>query len=323
VPEAEHNGAGTAAWRMPRRRRETGVRVTELPSTPAWHAPVDEAGSDVPTQVPGLRSLISSATLAGSLTELAWVGAHALLYPLGTRTEQLRIDGRCRPGIQPPVVRALFATDPLAAHVPVVLVHGLVDNRSIFTLMRRALRRRGFTQVCTWNYSPLQRDVQSAAEALRRHIEHVCRETGHERVQVVGHSLGGLVARYLVQRLGGDDRVESLVTLGTPHAGTRWAHLLPTPLVRQLRPGSPLMRELAEPVPSCRTAITAVYSDLDQVVVPATAGRCDHPDLGARNVLVRGVGHMSLPIHRGVVDEVAATLAGLRGRTAVARARAA
>jgi pimeloyl-ACP methyl ester carboxylesterase len=131
-------------------------------------------------------------------------------------------------------------------------------------------------------------------------------------VHVVGHSLGGLIARYYVQRLGGDRRVESLVTLGTPHQGSRWAHLLPTPLVRQLRPGSSLLQELAQPVPSCRTRITAVYSDLDQVVVPTSSGRCDHPDLGARNVLVRGVGHMSLPIHRGVLDEVAATLAGVR-----------
>jgi triacylglycerol lipase len=180
--------------------------------------------------------------------------------------------------------------------------------------MRRALKRRGFAQVCTWNYSPLQRDVESAAAALGRHIERICQESGHDRVHVVGHSLGGLVARYLVQRLGGDARVESLVTLGTPHAGSRWAHVLPTPLVRQLRPGSPLMRELAEPTPGCRTRITAVYSDLDQVVVPSAAGRCDHPDLGARNVLVRGIGHMSLPIHRAVVDEVAATLAGRRDR---------
>jgi triacylglycerol lipase len=294
------------------------MSIIDLPLTPAWHAPIAEGGSDVPAvaraTVRGLRSLASPAAWTGALTELAWVGAHALLYPLGTRTEQLRLDGRYRPGAQPPVVRALFADDPLAAHIPVVLVHGFVDNRSVFTVMRRALRRRGFAQVCTWNYSPLQPDVESAAAALGQHIERICRETGHERVHVVGHSLGGLVARYLVQRLGGDKRIESLVTLGTPHQGTRWAHVLPTPLVRQLRPGSPLIRELAEPVPSCRTRITAVYSDLDQMMVPFTTGRCEHADLQARNVLVRGVGHMSLPIHRGVVDEVAATLAGLRDR---------
>jgi pimeloyl-ACP methyl ester carboxylesterase len=133
---------------------------------------------------------------------------------------------------------------------------------------------------------------------------------------VVGHSLGGLISRYYVQKRGGDRRVESLVTLGTPHHGSVWAHVVPTPLIRQLRPGSPVIRELDESAPDCRTPITAIYSDLDQMVVPTNSGRCDHPDLQARNVLVRGVGHMSLPRDRRVVDEVATTLAGVR-RTAV------
>ena len=289
----------------------------ELCSAPGWHDRPPAVVSDLPAPSPGtvragLRSLLSPSGLTGGITELAWVGAHALLYPLGARTEQLRPDVRYRPGAQPPGVRALFADDPLAARIPVVLVHGLVDNRSIFAVMRRSLRRRGFAQVCSWNYSPLVRDVESAAASLGRHIERVCQDTGHERVHVVAHSMGGLVARYLVQRLDGDRRVDPLVTLGTPHGGTLWAHALPTPLGRQLRPGSPLLRELAEPAPDCRTRVTSVYSDLDQMLVPATVGRCEHPDLRARNVFVRGVGHMSLPIHRGVLDEVAATLAGHR-----------
>jgi hypothetical protein len=270
-----------------------------------------------------LRGLCSPASLAGGLTELAWVGAHALLYPLGTRTEALRLDSRVRPGGQPLAARALFAADPLAARIPVLLVHGLIDNRSVFTVMRRSLRRRGFAQVCSWNYSPVLTDVARGAADLGEHIERICEQTGHERVHVVGHSLGGLIARYHVQRQGGDRRVESLVTLGTPHQGSIWAHVLPTPLVRQLRPGSPLLQELAEPAPGCRTSVTAIYSTLDEMVVPTSSGRCEHPDLDARNVLVQGVGHMSLPIHRGVADEVAATLAGLRrAATALAPASA-
>jgi len=230
------------------------------------------------------------------------------MYPLGTRTEQLQPDLVHRPG-QSSAVRALFAADPLAARVPVLLVHGLVDNRSIFAVMRRSLRRRGFASVCSWNYSPLLRDVARGAADLGAHIERICDQTGHDRVHVVGHSLGGLIARYYVQRLGGDRRIDSLVTLGTPHGGSVLAHALPTPLVKQLRPGSSVLSELAEPVERCDTRITAVYSDLDQLVLPTSAGRCDHPDLHARNVLVRGVGHLSLPIHGGVLDEVALTLA--------------
>src|SRR5689334_5782118 len=223
----------------------------------------------------GLRSLCSRATLAGGLTELAWVGAHALLYPLGTRTETLRPDLRVRPGGQPPAARALFAADPLAARIPVLLVHGLIDNRSVFTVMRRSLRRRGFTQVCSWNYSPLLADVSRAAADLGAHIDRICELTGHDRVHVVGHSLGGLIARYHVQRQGGDRRVESLVTLGTPHQGSMWAHVLPTPLVRQLRPASPLLRELAEPARDGRTPITAISSSPGEMGVPTRPGRRD------------------------------------------------
>jgi pimeloyl-ACP methyl ester carboxylesterase len=281
------------------------MRPTSACSDPASHTTA--AAEAAPRSA--LRALCSPAALTGSLTELAWVGAHVLMYPLGTRDEQLQPDAVSRPG-QSPAVRALFAADPLASRVPVLLVHGLVDNRSIFAVMQRSLRRRGFASVCSWNYSPLLRDVGQAARDLGAHIERICAQTGHDRVHVVGHSLGGLIARYHVQRQGGDRRVDSLVTLGSPHGGSLLAHALPTPLVRQLRPGSPVLRELAEPVARCDTRITAVYSDLDGLVLPTSAGRCDHPDLGARNLLFRGVGHMSLPIHRGVLDEVALTLAG-------------
>ncbi len=260
----------------------------------------------------GLRGLCRPTTLTGGLIELAWVGAHVLMYPLGARTSVLRPDLRNRPAEQTPAARALFASDPLAARIPVLLVHGMVDNRSVFSVMSRNLRRRGFAHVCSWNYSPLLTDVARGAADLGAHIERICEQTGHDQVHVVGHSLGGLIARYYVQRQDGHRRVTSLVTLGTPHSGTVWAHIVPAPLIRQLRPGSAVLQELAEPAPECRTPITSVYSDLDQVVVPTGSGRCDHPDLQARNVLVHGVGHMSLPRHRGVVDEVAATLAGAR-----------
>jgi alpha/beta hydrolase fold len=288
------------------------------PTSDPGSAPESHIG-DAPLSTPrgGFRSLCTATTLTGGLTELAWAGAHVLLYPFGTRTEPLRPDERFRPGAQSPAVRALFADDPLAARTPVLLVHGLADNSSVFAVMRRSLRRRGFASVCSWNYSPLLGDVAAAAADLADHVEQICQDTGHERVHVVGHSLGGLISRYFVQRLGGDRRVDTLVTLGTPHQGSRWAHVVPVPLIRQLRPGSELYQELAEPVRRCTTQMTAIYSDIDQMVLPTSSGRCDHPDLGARNVLVRGVGHMSLPIHRGVLDEVAATLAGVR-RTALA-----
>ena len=55
------------------------------------------------------------------------------------------------------------------------------------------------------------------------------------------------------------------------------------------------LQELAEPAPDCPTRVTAIYSNLDQIVLPASSGRCDHPDLQARNVLFRGSGTCPCP----------------------------
>ena len=169
----------------------------------------------------GLRRLTSPTGLRGVGTELAWVAAHAALYPLGFRTERRaaaqdprRIDDLS------PQHRGLLAHDAAAAATPVLLVHGMIDNRSIFTLLRRSLRRCGFGRVRTVNYSVFTSDIRAAAVELGRTVEQVCAETGYERVHVVAHSLGGVVARYYVQRRGGDARVHTLVTLGAPHGGT-------------------------------------------------------------------------------------------------------
>jgi pimeloyl-ACP methyl ester carboxylesterase len=250
--------------------------------------------------------------VVGAVVESAWVSTHLALYPFGllARSEPATGHGYSVAEL-PPLQRGLVIGDVEAAGTPILLVHGMVDNRSIFTLLRRGLRRRGFGRVLTINYSPLTADVRAAAALLAQEVEELVAETGYERIHVVGHSLGGLIARYYVTRLGGDERVHTLVTLGTPHAGTYSAYALPSQLCRQLRPGSELMRELAEPVPDCRTRFVAYWSDLDQMVLPQRHARLDHPDLPAANVEMHGLGHMSLPISGRVVHGISTTLAHL------------
>ncbi|MFJ3495778.1 esterase/lipase family protein [Streptomyces sp. NPDC086091] len=188
---------------------------------------------------------------------------------------------------------------------PVVLLHGFIDNRSVFVLLRRSLAQHGRHRVESLNYSPLTCDIRSAAELLGRHIEEICERAGADRVDIVGHSLGGLIARYYVQRLGGDTRVRTLVTLGTPHEGTRVAPLANAhPIVRQMRPGSAVIEELALPASGCRTRFVSFWSDLDHLMVPLETARLDHPDLVTENVQVSGVGHLALPVHPAVATGI-------------------
>jgi triacylglycerol lipase len=269
----------------------------------------------------GARTVLSPSGLRGTAVEVAWVLAHLAAYPFGVTEEKAVADVEryTLEGLAP-VHRGLIIGDVEAAGTPILLVHGLVDNRSIFTVLRRALRRRGFGRIWTMNYHVLTHDVRAAAQRLAATVEAICEQTGYERIHVIGHSMGGIIARYYVQRMGGDDRVHTLVTLGSPHGGTRAAHLLPRGVCRQLTPRSEIIAELAQPAATCRTRFVSFWSDLDALISPKRAARVDHPDLSARNVFVRGVGHMSLPIDGRVTREIAATLAQLDSDGATVRA---
>ena len=248
----------------------------------------------LPSRLAGL----SLALLKATALEIAILAGHLLLYPSGI------IQERRSPGLDlPPADGA--AQLPTEAKPPVVLLHGFIDNRSVFVLLRRNLAQHGRQQIESLNYSPLTCDIRTAAELLGRHIEEICERTGSRRVDIVGHSLGGLIARYYVQRLGGDLRVRTLVTLGTPHSGTRVVPLANAhPIVRQMRPGSPLLEELNQPAPGCRTHFVSFWSDLDHLMDPLETACIEHPDLLVENVRVSGVGHLALPVHPAVATGI-------------------
>ena len=195
--------------------------------------------------------------------------------------------------------------EPEVSGMPVVFVHGLADRPSIFSKLQNGLRGCGAGPLVTATYNVLNPDIRVAAHMLDEQVERVRKQNGGRPVCLVGHSMGGLIARYYVQRLGGDAHVPLVITLATPHSGTAMALWAPPhPVLRQLRPGSPLLAELAEPCAGCRSQFVAFYSNLDEAIIPSSRGRLEHPDLRVRNVLVDGVGHLMLPVHGVVIHEV-------------------
>ena len=189
----------------------------------------------------GARALLSPTGIAGVAVEGVWVTLHLALYPWGLLED--RLDEASHLGVShlSPVQRGLIVGDVEAAGTPIILVHGVIDNRSIFTLLRRSLRGRGFGRLYALNYSPFTDDIADVAARLGTLIEEVCEQTGYERVHIIGHSMGGLIARYYVQRLGGDAHVHTVCTLGTPHCGTVPARFVPWPVIRQMRPTSDII----------------------------------------------------------------------------------
>jgi len=169
----------------------------------------------------------------------------------------------------------------------VLLVHGYVCNRGQWWWMRRRLRAGGFA-VATINLEPPLADIDHFADLLRERIEALLGETGVERLALVAHSMGGLVARAYLRRHG-SARVSTLITLVSPHGGTVLAYLGPGRDARQMQPGSDWLRHLAEQE-SFGVPVLSLGAGLDEIVVPQEGSRL----AGARNKTFATLGHLSM-----------------------------
>jgi triacylglycerol lipase len=214
---------------------------------------------------------------------------HATTYPLG---------------LMPPLP---FRHDiPVAAvpRRPVILVHGWVHNRSAFLLMERALRRGGLGPVHTFEYPSVTSDLNRVARHLAAVVERAVDHASADSCVLVGHSMGGLVARQYVQELGGHRFVDTVVTMGTPHRGTFNAWLGFGQAVEQCRPGSTYLTALERSARPGLARWIAYYSDLDFMVTPAVSAKLTTPGLDATNVRIRDIGHLSLLLSRSVLGDL-------------------
>lgn len=122
---------------------------------------------------------------------------------------------------------------------------------------------------------------------------------------LVGFSMGGLVSRYYVQRLGGVARVRNFVTMAAPHNGTRLAHLQRAPGYLQMRPGSEFLRDLATDADTLRSVnFTSLYTPLDAIVVPARSAVMPQ----ARNIRIWAAMHPSFLLEKRCIRAVAGAL---------------
>lgn len=185
-----------------------------------------------------------------------------------------------------PVVLELPLLGPAPAvpiGTPVLLLHGYLGTGAAWAPLVRRLHEEGFVNVFALRYDSLSAGVPELAAVLADAARTAMARTGYAGVHLVGHSLGGLVARYAVQRLGLDRVTRSVVTIGTPHRGSRLARLGVGPAVAQLRPGSVLLRQLPPLTETGHVRWAVIYASAD-IVARAVAG----------DVALAGYGHHSV-----------------------------
>jgi triacylglycerol esterase/lipase EstA (alpha/beta hydrolase family) len=136
-------------------------------------------------------------------------------------------------------------------HPPVLLIHGYLGTRGSMYILERRLNDDGIC-VFSFNLGSLNvRDIRTSAFLIHRKIESILAQTPVKKIDIVGHSMGGLIGLYFVKKLGGHEKVRKLVMMGTPVRGT-WAAMigvvtagLVSASAWQLLPNSRFLKELA------------------------------------------------------------------------------
>ena len=199
--------------------------------------------------------------------------------------------------------------EPLRSGRTVVLVHGLAADGCSMRALGEALDRAG-RATASPHLGRMFRPIERYADHLERAIDHALARQAHsgvEGIDVVAHSLGGIVLRAcLARRPDLAAQVKNVVSIAAPHAGSGIARNLPLPEARQLFIGAPYLATL----PTLRTLapharITSIASKHDAIVYPMETSRVE----GADTHELAHVGHAELLVHAGVADLVVAAVA--------------
>ncbi|PYY26285.1 EstA protein [Paenibacillus illinoisensis] len=149
---------------------------------------------------------------------------------------------------------------------PVVFVHGLTGSDSNFTYIESYLRGQGWSrdELFAIDLPSKQGNQLLNSAAISQFVDNVLRETGHSKVNIVAHSMGGANSLYYILNRGGSTKVDKLVTLGG-------ANRLTTTSAPQ------------------GIEVTSIYSTSDTIVSPALSRLS-----GANNIQVSLVSHIGL-----------------------------
>jgi triacylglycerol esterase/lipase EstA (alpha/beta hydrolase family) len=187
----------------------------------------------------------------------------------------------------------------LQAHaqgLPVLLIHGYGCNSGYWLPMSKLLKQARISHYGI-DLEPPVASIDDFAPLVHAAVQRLCAATGSAQVIIVGHSMGGLVARAYLRRYG-EAQIARVITLGTPHHGTALAQLGLGSNALQMRRHSDWLSALAASEANTqRMLFSSIYSVHDNIIAPQ-----DSSDLpGARNLVFGAIGHVALGRHPAIL----------------------
>jgi triacylglycerol lipase len=151
---------------------------------------------------------------------------------------------------------------------PVILVHGISDTHHKLRFIQRALEMQGLS-VYAIDLRPNNGDgkLDILAQQLKDFIDRWVPPT--QNIDLIGFSMGGLVSRYYIQRLGGLHRLSRFITISSPHKGTIAAYFSPREGCVQMRPHSDFLQDLNGTMDQLNEVnFVSIWTPFDLIILP-------------------------------------------------------
>ena len=187
---------------------------------------------------------------------------------------------------------------------PVILVHGFYSDSSALEKVSNYLKKLDkFVYLIDLIPNDGSISMENYAEQLSQFIN--SNFSLQQSLDLVGFSMGGLVCRYYLQRLGGFKQVKNLVTIAAPHQGTLTAHIIAYTACRQMRPESGFLQDLNSDQHTLNQInCTAIWNPLDFVILPSQSSKLP---VGS-NVMIPCIHHSTVTEDDRVFEAIANAL---------------
>jgi triacylglycerol lipase len=180
-----------------------------------------------------------------------------------------------------------------ADRTPIIFVHGLYHNHTAWYLYLRWFRRWGWSHMKAINLRGKFRSIHEFARILADEVEKVMAESQSDQVDLVGQSMGGLVIRSYLAEGSSRAKIRRVVTLGSPHRGTKLAVFGLGQAAKEMVPGSAFLESLNQGVQIPEGGrFYAIYTIVDNMILPNESTKLTWD--GVKNLETRIVNHVGL-----------------------------
>jgi triacylglycerol esterase/lipase EstA (alpha/beta hydrolase family) len=181
------------------------------------------------------------------------------------------------------------------------LVLGYLNNSIILIYFGNYLKRANLGSIYTINLKNPFRSIEEYSKKVKERIDELFKE-GIKEVDLVGHSMGGLVCLYFALKCEYKVKLKKIVCIGTPFEGTKTAFYGFGKCAKQMRYHSLFVKKLKRDIlEDKRFKIYCVATKLDQIVIPFDSAILEKKE----NLVINDLGHASLIFSKRVAKRAA------------------